>query len=194
MKTLIIAALAGALASTSCLAALGEGELAPLFKAPAALDGKPLEYSLADALQHGPVVVYFYPSSFTQGCNLQAHTFATRLDRFTAAGATVVGVSLDDQGRLLEFSAAPDYCAGKLPVVSDVDGRIAAAYALKVREAPDEARDTRGEAIHHGLSERTTFVIGRDGRIVATLGGLAPVANVQRALETVEHLSGKARD
>ena len=173
------------------VAALPEGELAPTFHAPAALAGKPLDYSLSDALRRGPVVVYFYPSAFTRGCNLQAHTFATRLDQFGAAGATVVGVSLDDVGRLIDFSADPEYCAGRLPVVSDADGRIAASYALQVREAPEGRKDTRGADIRHRLSERTTFVIGQDGHIVATLQGLDPVPNVERALAVVEQLAAR---
>jgi alkyl hydroperoxide reductase subunit AhpC len=39
--------------------------------------------------------VYFYPSAYTGGCNIQAHTFAVNIDKFTAAGATIIGVSLD---------------------------------------------------------------------------------------------------
>ena len=185
---LLFAAFAAAL---PCSAALPEGQLAPDIHAPAALAGKPLEYSLAEALRRGPVVVYFYPSAFTRGCNLQAHTFSTRMDKFNVAGATVVGVSLDELGRLIDFSADPEYCAGRLPVVSDADGSIAGAYALQLRDAPDGRKYTRGAEIHHRLSERTTFVIGQDGRIVATLQGLDPVPNVERALAVVEALAGK---
>ncbi len=178
-------------AALPCTAALPEGQVAPAIHAPGALAGKPLDYSLSEALRRGPVVVYFYPSAFTRGCNLQAHTFSTRMDQFNAAGATVVGVSLDDVGRLIDFSADPEYCAGRLAVVSDADGRIASAYALQVRDAPDGRKDTRGADIHHGLSERTTFVIGQDGRIVATLQGLDPVPNVDRALAVVEQLAAQ---
>jgi peroxiredoxin len=61
------------------------------------------------------VVVYFYPSAYTSGCNIQAHEFSTQADQFAAAGATVIGVSLDSIERLNEFSADPDYCAASLP-------------------------------------------------------------------------------
>lgn len=174
-----------------CAAALPEGSVAPEIRAPGALAGKPLDYSLTDALRQGPVVVYFYPSAFTRGCNLQAHTFSTRMDQFNAAGATVVGVSLDDVGRLIAFSSDPEYCAGKLPVVSDAEGRIAAAYALQVRAAPEGRKDTRGAEINHALAERTTFVVTPDGRIAATLSGLDPVPNVERALAVVQDLAGR---
>ena len=62
--------------SLSAAAALEEGDAAPDFSAPASLDGKTFEYSLEEARAKGPVVVYFYPSAFTGGCSLQAHTFA----------------------------------------------------------------------------------------------------------------------
>ena len=67
--------------------------------------------------------MYFYPSAYTQGCNIQAHTFAENVEKFTAAGASIIGVSLDSIERLNDFSADPAYCAGKIAVASDVDGR-----------------------------------------------------------------------
>ena len=189
MKTLSLGIVLLAAAALPGRAALHEGDAAPAFAAPAALDGKPFQYSLAEALTSGPVVVYFYPSAFTKGCNLQAHTFANRLERFRAAGASIIGVSLDDVGRLVAFSSDPDYCAGKIPVASDLDGSIARAFALEVRTLPEARKDTRGAAITHGLAERTTFVVKPDGHIVASLEGLAPVENVERALAVVEQLA-----
>jgi len=118
-----IALVALALTSHGARAALSAGDAAPPFTAPASLDGKAFTFSLADALRRGPVVVYFYPSAYTGGCNLEAHTFAVRHDEFAAAGASIIGVSLDDIGRLNAFSADPDYCAGKIPVASDAGGR-----------------------------------------------------------------------
>ena len=114
----------------TAFAALKAGDHAPEFLAPASLAGKPFTYSLKEGLAKGPVVVYFYPSAYTEGCNIQAHAFSVNHDRFLAAGATVIGVSLDSIERLNEFSADPDYCAGKLAVASDGDGRIARAYSL----------------------------------------------------------------
>ncbi|MBS0348428.1 MAG: peroxiredoxin [Proteobacteria bacterium] len=192
MKTLMIGALLAALA-VPATAALKEGDAAPDFKAQASLAGKAFSYSLKDALRKGPVVVYFYPSAYTNGCNLQAHTFAENMGKFNAAGATVVGVSLDSIGRLNEFSADPEFCAGKLPVASDADGRIAKSFDIAVREARSGAKDSRGKDIDHAFTERTTFVIRPDGRIAATVAGLQPVANVDKALEVVQTLAGGAR-
>ena len=170
------------------LAALPVGVAAPTFTAEASLAGKTFTFSLDAALKKGPVVVYFYPSAYTRGCNLQAHTFAVNMDKFTAAGATVVGVSLDSIERLNQFSADPDYCAGKLPVASDADGKIAKSYELKIGDARTGAKDTCGIAIDHGFAERTTFVVTPDGKIAAVIGGVQPDVNVEQALAAVRAL------
>jgi peroxiredoxin len=177
------------IATPAAFAALQAGDPAPAFSAPASLAGKPFSYSLKDGLAKGPVVVYFYPSAYTEGCNIQAHEFSTRADQFAAAGATVIGVSLDSIERLNEFSADPDYCAGKLAVASDRDGKIARAFGLRVSGAQRGATDTRGKEIDHGFTERTTFVVQRDGTVLAAVGGVSPEANVARALELVRKLA-----
>jgi thioredoxin-dependent peroxiredoxin len=170
-------------------AALKEGDTAPDFTAPASLAGKTFTFSLKQALRKGPVVVYFYPSAFTGGCNIEAHTFAVNADKFAAAGASIIGVSLDDISRLNDFSSDPQYCAGKLPVASDVGGRIAQSFALTVRDAVAGKKDTRGVEISHGFAERTTFIVTPDGRIAATLGGVAPAVNVDESLAAVQRLA-----
>ncbi|HJV24063.1 MAG TPA: peroxiredoxin [Aromatoleum sp.] len=182
--------LAGALAAP-VWAALKEGDAAPDFRAQASLAGNAFDFSLKEALKKGPVVVYFYPAAFTEGCNIQAHEFAVHQDKFAAAGATVIGVSLDDISRLNAFSADPQYCGGKVPVASDADGRIAKSYDLRVAKIPVAIKDTRGTNVDHGFVERTTFIVTPDGKIAATIGGLAPQDNVARALETVQKLSAK---
>lgn len=191
MKRLLAACLLSVAFVFSVHAALQDGDVAPDFTAQAALAGKTFSFSLKETLKKGPVVVYFYPSAYTHGCNIQAHTFAENHDKFVAAGATVVGVSLDSLARLKEFSADPDYCAGKLVVASDADGRIARAYALKVGAAVAGAKDTRGVEIDHGFAERTTFVVTPDGRVAATIGGVSPAANVEQALLKVRQLGAR---
>ena len=175
--------------SLSALAALKDGDVAPDFKTQASLDGKSFNFSLKDALKKGPVVVYFYPSAYTGGCNVQAHTFAENHEKFAAAGATIIGVSLDSIERLNEFSADPDYCAGKFPVASDVGGKIAKSYDLVVRDATAGKKDTKGKEIDHGFAERTTFIITTDGKISETVGGVTPALNVDKALESVQRLA-----
>ncbi len=109
---------------------LSKDSTAPMFTTKASQSGNEFEFSLKKALASGPVVLYFYPSAYTGGCDLEAHTFAEFKDKFTAAGATIIGVSADDIQRLKSFSSSPDYCAGKFPVASDSGGKIAATYGL----------------------------------------------------------------
>jgi thioredoxin-dependent peroxiredoxin len=189
MKRIVLAGIVMCLATLPAVAALKAGDPAPEFTAQASLAGKTFQYSLKKALKKGPVVVYFYPSSFTGGCNIQAHTFAVDSDQFKALGATIIGVSLDSIGRLNDFSKDPEYCAGKFPTASDADGKIAKSYDLKVADGPPGLKDTRGVDIGHGFAERTTFIVTPDGKIADTIGGLAPAENVDKALAAVQALT-----
>jgi peroxiredoxin len=188
MKLLVAAALAASIALPAA-AALKEGDSAPDFKTQASQAGKAFGYSLKDALKKGPVVVYFYPSAYTGGCNAQAHAFAVNQEKFAAVGASIVGVSLDSIARLNDFSADPEYCAGKIAVASDADGRIAKSYDLVVKDAAPGRKDTRGIDIDHGFAERTTFIVTPNGKVAAVVGGLAPGANVEQALQAVQKLA-----
>jgi Peroxiredoxin len=185
--------LASSVIAFPAAAALQEGATAPAFKAQASLAGKTFTYSLKDALKKGPVVVYFYPSAFTGGCNAQAHAFSESKEKFSAAGATIIGVSLDSIARLNDFSADPEYCAGKIAVASDVDGKIAKSYGLTVTAASPGMKDSRGAEINHGFAERTTFIVSPEGKIVATVGGVAPTVNVTKSLEVVEQYAAKGK-
>src|ERR1700735_1521191 len=129
------------------LAALKVADKAPDFSARASLAGKEFNFSLQDALKKGPVVVYFYPSAYTKGCDLEAHTFAEQKDKFDAAGATIIGVSADSIARLDAFSADPSYCAGKFPVASDGDHSIATSYNLTTMAGKPGIADVRGTTI-----------------------------------------------
>jgi thioredoxin-dependent peroxiredoxin len=193
MDKRLVISLVACIASMPALPALPAGTSAPQFTTQASLAGKPFTFSLKDALAKGPVVVYFYPSAYTGGCDLQAHTFAVDKDKFTAAGATIVGVSLDSIQRLNDFSADPNFCAGKFPTASDADGSIAKSYDLKVKEGPAGLKDVRGVEIGHAFVERTTFVLAKDGKISETITGVAPDKNVEQALEAVQHLTAKAQ-
>ncbi len=173
-------------------AALKAGDTAPVFKTQASLAGKAFDFSLRDALRKGPVVVYFYPSAYTQGCNIQAREFAQNMDKFVAAGASIVGVSMDSIERLNDFSADPDYCGGKVAVSSDAGGAIARSFDLKVSEGREGMKDSRGVEISHGFIERTTFVVTPEGKIAATITGVPAADNVKQALAAVEQLKGAA--
>src|SRR6201996_1182569 len=131
------------------LAMLTKGDAAPAFNAKASLAGKEFDFSLKSALAKGPVVVYFYPSAYTGGCDAEAHAFAELKDKFTAAGATIIGVSADDIQRLNTFSSDPAYCAGKFPVASDAGGKIAETYGLVMSPPKLGLKDVRGMELNH---------------------------------------------
>jgi thioredoxin-dependent peroxiredoxin len=195
MKKMFLGFAVSALIALPVLAALKVGDMAPVFSAKASLAGKEFNFSLQNALKKGPVVVYFYPSAYTKGCDLEAHTFAQEKDKFDAAGATIIGVSGDSVARLDVFSADPDYCAGKFPVASDSDGKIASSYNLTMSAGKPGMTDVRGEVIDHDFIERETFVIGKDGKIIATFSSkddkLAPDQHVEKSLEIVQKLNSK---
>jgi peroxiredoxin len=171
---------------------LSKGSDAPMFTAKASQSGNEFDFSLKEALAKGPVVLYFYPSAYTGGCDLEAHTFAELKDTFTAAGATIIGVSADDIGRLKSFSSSPEYCAGKFPVASDPGGEIATTYGLNFKPPQPDAKDVRGEQITHGFIPRTTFVIDKMGKIVAVFSSeidhITPDEHVKKSLEIVKGL------
>ena len=169
-------------------AALQVGDTAPNFQVRASLAGEEFDYSLEGALRQGPVVVYFYPSAFTRGCNIQAHEFAVNMQEFSAAGASVIGVSLDSIERLNDFSADPEYCAGELAVASDSTGKVTQSYDLAVRQRREGMTDTRGVTVDHNLAERTTFIVLSNGIIAKTISGISPLENVQQSLEAVQQL------
>ena len=75
---------------------LPTGARAPDFTTSGALAGRPFRLNLREQLRHGPVVLYFYPRAFTEGCTLEAHAFSEAARDFRRAGARVIGMSADD--------------------------------------------------------------------------------------------------
>lgn len=192
MKKLIMAGLLAVACAAPAWAAMTAGEAAPDFTLKGSLAGKDFTFNLKTALAKGPVVVYFFPSAFTGGCDAQAHAFAEDADQFTAAGASIIGVSGDDLNRLHKFSADPAFCAGKFPVASDLDAKIASSYKLNVNTPRAGAKDNKGQDLSHVLIERVTYVIGRDGKILATMSSaqdkISPVEHVEKSLAMVQAL------
>ena len=179
MKRLMALLLAGSCAGTA-LAALPNGASAPDFTAQATLAGKPFQFSLADALKKGPVVLYFYPAAFTQGCTVEAHEFAEATAEFENLGATVIGVSHDDIDTLNKFSVSE--CRNKFAVASDADQSITKAYDAVLAAKPEYAN-------------RTSYVIAPTGVIIYEYTAMNPDKHVENTMAAVqkwqaEHKSG----
>lgn len=175
-RRLVLGALISLLAFPA-LAGLEVGAKAPEFTLQAARAGKLFNFSLRDALAEGPVVLYFFPAAFSEGCSIEAHTFAEAIDNFRAVGATVVGVSSDDLATLANFSKQA--CQGKFAVASDADQSVMKSYDAVMLTRPQYA-------------SRVSFVIAQDGRIVYTYKNLEPTRHVERALEAVRQLARDA--
>jgi len=170
MKRLMALLLAGSCAGTA-LAALPNGASAPDFTAQATLAGKPFQFSLADALKKGPVVLYFYPAAFTQGCTVEAHEFAEATAQFENLGATVIGVSHDDIDTLNKFSVSE--CRNKFAVAADPDQHIMKEYDAVLKLKPTWA-------------DRTSYVITPDGKVIYSYTALNPNKHVANTLAAVK--------
>jgi thioredoxin-dependent peroxiredoxin len=155
-------------------AALNRGDAAPDFTAQAAVGGKEFTFSLSEALKEGPVVLYFYPKSFTRGCTIEAHEFAETSASFTAAGATLLGMSSDTIDRQRDFSTKE--CRDKFPVAADPTLTIIRAYdAVRARPTPG------GETV----ADRISYVIGPDRKILYSYIDPAPDKHIENTLAVV---------
>ncbi|RJF94109.1 peroxiredoxin [Sphingomonas cavernae] len=156
-------------------AALPVGAKAPAINTQASLAGKPFAFSLASALKKGPVVLYFYPAAFTQGCTIEAHEFAEATDDFRKEGATVIGISADKIDTLNRFSR--EACRDKFAVASASPATIK-AYDVVFDKRPN-------------LSDRTSYVIAPDGMIVYVHSDLSPQDHVKNTLAAVRAWKAK---
>jgi peroxiredoxin len=179
MRRLAALALASTLAAAApAWADLKPGEKAPDFAAQAYLAGKPFNYRLAEALKNGPVVVYFFPSAHTKGCNLEAHLFSEAVDQFKAEKATVIGVTAGKVTELADFSKETEHCGGKFPVAADPGAKIAREYDAPLKMA--------GMAMPMDLSARTSYVIAPDGKIIFAYSNMDPSGHVAQTLAAVK--------
>jgi peroxiredoxin len=148
-------------------AALDIGDRAPDFNATAALGGKVYRYSLADELKKGPVVVYFFPAAYSEGCSVEAHYFAEAIPEFQSLGATVVGVSGDDIDTLSKFSVQA--CQSRFPVASDERQDVMRSYDAVLKTRPE-------------FANRISYVIAPDGSIAYHYMSLNPTKHVEKML------------
>lgn len=153
-------------------AALPVGAKAPDVRTMGALGGKTFRLHLAEQLRHGPVVLYFYPKAFTQGCTLEAKAFADAMPEFRKAGARVVGMSADDLATLKRFST--EACRSKFAVATASPATIK-AYDVVLKQKPE-------------LTDRTSYVIDRKGRIVMVHSDLDWKDHVAKTLAAVKAL------
>ena len=176
MKRLLAGAILAMALTAPAWAALKPGAEAPDFSVKAALGGKDFDFHLKDALKKGPVVLYFFPAAFTPGCTAEAHAFAEATDDFVKQGATLIGLTAGNIDRVTEFSKVE--CRDKFPVAADAGAKIATAYDSSL-------------ALKPGWSDRTSYVIGQDGKIVYAYSNLNPDDHVKNTMAAVMALKAK---
>jgi len=170
-KILACVAVMAGLAAVPAHAALAVGAKAPDFDVKAAQAGKAFDFSLAQALKKGPVVLYFFPAAFTPGCTVEAHEFAEATDKFAAMGATVIGVTSGNVDRVTEFSSVE--CRNKFAVAADPDQKVIKAYDAVLTKKPE-------------YSDRTSYVIAPDHTILLSYTDLNPDKHVDLTMEAVK--------
>lgn len=161
--------------TSPALAALTVGTKAPDFTTQAVLGGKTFNFTLSQALKKGPVVLYFYPKSFTSGCTVEAHQFAEATADFNKAGATVIGVAADDIATLSRFSV--EECRNKFAVA------VATPEMIKGYDAK--------MAPLLKISNRTSYVIGKNGQIAYSYSAMGAEKHVANTLAAVRTLQSK---
>jgi len=173
MIRLVALSLAVLTLSMPAYAALDIGDRAPDFTAAAAQGGKVYQYSLADALKKGPVVLYFFPAAYSEGCSVEAHYFADAIPEFQALGATVVGVSGDDIDTLSKFSVQA--CQSKFPVASDEKQNVMKSYDAVLKTRPE-------------FANRISYVIAPNGQVVYHYMSLNPTKHVEKMLGALKSM------
>ena len=178
MKAALIASAAALslLVAAPSYASLAVGTTAPDFKTRGALGGEIMDVQLSSLLKKGPVVIFFFPAAFTQGCTVQSREFAAEVDKFKTAGATVLGMSADPVEKLADFSTKE--CGSKIAMAS------AGPNIIKGYDVPMVYNGTTRENVTH----RTSYVIGKSGKIHYVFSNLAPAGHVQGTLTAVQAL------
>ncbi|SHG41882.1 redoxin domain-containing protein [Halobaculum gomorrense] len=129
---------------------IAEGDAAPTFTA--TYKGSDHEsFDLGDHLGDGPVVLAFFPGAFTPPCSNEMVALQQHHDEFTAAGATLFGVSADSAFSLGAFADEYDL---EFDLVSDMAGKGIEAYGLSI-DIPELGL--------HGIANRAVYVLDDDG-------------------------------
>jgi peroxiredoxin Q/BCP len=129
---------------------------------------------LGDELARGPVVLFFYPRALTPGCTAESCHFRDLAGEFAATGAGRLGISADPVERQQRFSAQHGF---DFPLLSDPDRSVARLFGVK-RPGPL-------------FNRRATFVIDRDGRLLAEISSETNMEkHADEALEVLRARAG----
>jgi peroxiredoxin Q/BCP len=124
-----------------------------------------------------PVVLYFYPKDNTPGCTTEGAQFRDLYPRFRAAGAQIAGVSRDSLKSHQGFKSKMNF---PFPLIADPDEALCNRFGV-IKMKNMYGRQVRG-------IERSTFLIGPDGKLVREWRGVKVPGHVEAVLAAVEAL------
>ena len=124
-----------------------------------------------------PLVLYFDPKDDTSGCTREAQDFTALASKYQAAGVAVVGVSRDPMKKHEKFIGKYEL---KVPLASDEDGRISDAFGTWVQKSMYGRK-------YMGM-ERSTFLIGADGKVLRGWRKVKVPGHAQEVLEAAREL------
>lgn len=127
------------------------------------------------------LVLYFYPKDDTTGCTAEAIAFTDLIDKFTAAGAAIVGISRDTLAKHAKFATKYGL---RVELGSDEVGQVTEAFGVWAKKSL-YGREYMG-------IERTTFLIDREGRVVRVWRKVKVKGHAEQVLEAVRALSPAA--
>ncbi|HEX3677818.1 MAG TPA: peroxiredoxin [Sphingomicrobium sp.] len=125
-----------------------------------------------------PLVLYFYPKDDTSGCTREAQDFTALAAEFKKAGVKVIGVSRDPMKSHQKFIGKYDLA---VPLASDEDGRISDAFGAWVQKSMYGRK-------YMGM-ERSTYLIGADGRILRAWRKVKVPSHAQEVLAAARELA-----
>ena len=128
-------------------------------------------------------MLYFYPKDDTSGCTREAQDFTALAGEFAAAGVKVVGVSRDPMKKHEKFIAKYGLA---VPLASDEDGAISDAFGTWVQKSMYGRK-------YMGM-ERSTFLIGADGRVLKAWRKVKVPGHAEEVLEAASGWRGLARE
>ena len=124
-----------------------------------------------------PVVLYFYPKDNTPGCTTEGANFRDLHDRFAKAGAVVAGISRDSIRSHQNFAEKLGF---PFALISDADETLCQAFGV-IKMKNMYGKQVRG-------IERSTFLIGADGKLVREWRGVKVPGHAHEVLDAVQAL------
>jgi len=168
------------------------GKKAPLFNAPAVINGEEIVegFSLEQYIGNKEVIFFFYPKDFTFVCPTEIHAFQEKLAEFEKRGVEVVGISCDTEETHLAWLMTSKENGGiegvTYPLVADSSKTIATNYGVL---AGDWAYDEEGNLEFEGapVAFRGTFFIDKEGIVRhETINDLPLGRNIDEMLRVVD--------